>query len=166
MGQYMKKKRIYDEGMFYAMKSFGTKLLGQTTKKAVTKGSEHDANKAIDKLFQLDEKEEENGANASSNRRQTIYRIWNKWKNKSVAKWWETENYVIYYYNMPNFCNPKCLERYEDLVFNLEQATVTNVVNNAHQKKDGYRFVHDNSGEVTPFDWYNVQFSVLSKLTN
>lgn len=48
--------------------------------------------------------------------------------------------------------NPKYLERYEDVVFDLEQALVTNLANGAHQKKNGYRFVVDNSGEVTPFD--------------
>ena len=30
--------------------------------------------------------------------------------------------------------------------------------------KDGYRFVVDNSGEVTPFDWYNAQISVDFKV--
>ena len=38
------------------------------------------------------------------------------------------------------------------------------MANNAHQKKDGYRFVVDNSGEVTPFDWYNVRISVDFKV--
>ena len=38
-------------------------------------------------------------------------------------------------------------------VFDLETALNTN---NANQKKDGYRFVVDNSGEETPFDWYNA----------
>jgi len=31
--------------------------------------------------------------------------------------------------------NPKFVERYEDVVFDLETAMVTNVANNAHQKK-------------------------------
>ena len=57
---------------------------------------------------------------------------------------------------MPNFRNPKYLEGYEDVVFDLEQALVTNVANGAHQKKNGYRFVVGNSGELTPFDWYNA----------
>ena len=34
--------------------------------------------------------------------------------------------------------------------------------NNRSQKKDGYRFVVDNTGEVTPFDWYNARISVGS----
>ena len=32
------------------------------------------------------------------------------------------------------------------------------------KKKDGYRFVADNSGEVTPFDWYNARISVDFKV--
>ena len=28
------------------------------------------------------------------------------------------------------------------------------------RKKDGYRFVVDNSGEFTPFDWYNARISL------
>ena len=39
------------------------------------------------------------------------------------------------------------------------------MANNANQKKDGYRFVVDNSGEVTPFDWYNARISVDFKVT-
>ena len=57
---------------------------------------------------------------------------------------------------MVNFRNPKHLERHEDVVFDLGTALVTTVGNNAYQEKDGYRFVVDNSGEVTPFDWYNA----------
>ena len=63
-------------------------------------------------------------------------------------------NYVIYYY-MKSFRDPKYEERYEDVIFDLERALNTTVVNNANQKKDGYGFV-DNSGEVTLFDWYNA----------
>ena len=36
--------------------------------------------------------------------------------------------------------------------------------NNRSQKKDGYRFVVDNTGEVTPFDWYNARISVGFKV--
>ena len=50
------------------------------------------------------------------------------------------------------------------LFFYLETALNTTVANNAHQKKDGYRFVVDNSGEVTPFDWYNARISVDFKV--
>ena len=63
-----------------------------------------------------------------------------------------------------NYRNPKYLERYEDVVFDLETAFVTNVANNAYQKKHGYRFVADNSCEVTPFDWHNAQLNVDFKV--
>lgn len=46
------------------------------------------------------------------------------------------------------------------LVSDLETALNTTVANNRHQKKDGYRFVTDNSGDVTPFDWYNGRISI------
>ena len=65
---------------------------------------------------------------------------------------------------MKSFRNPKCLERYEDVVFDLEQALDVNPANNAHQNKTGLRFVADNTGEATPFDWYNVRFSVDFKV--
>ena len=58
---------------------------------------------------------------------------------------------------MKSFRDPNYLERYEDVIFDLETALNTTVANNCHQKKDGYRFVVDNSGEVTPFDWYNAR---------
>ena len=56
---------------------------------------------------------------------------------------------------MKSFRDPKYVERC-DVIFDLE--TALNPANNAKQKKDGYRFVVDNSGEVTPyaFDWYNA----------
>ena len=40
----------------------------------------------------------------------------------------------------------------------------TTAANNANQKKDGYRFVVDNSGEVTPCDWYNARISLDFKV--
>ena len=64
---------------------------------------------------------------------------------------------------MKSFRNPKYLERYEDVVFDLEQALAT-PGNNAHQTKTGHRFVADNTGEATPFDWYNARFSVDFKV--
>ena len=51
---------------------------------------------------------------------------------------------------MKSFRNPKYLERYEDLVFDLEQAI--NVAP-ATQTRNNLKFIADNSGEVTPFDW-------------
>ena len=71
---------------------------------------------------------------------------------------------------MKSFRNPKYVERYEDVVFELETPMNTgNPGNNRSQKKDGYRFVADNTGEVTPFDWYNSRISVgfkVQKLDN
>ena len=65
---------------------------------------------------------------------------------------------------MKSFRNPKYLERYEDVVFDLEQALDVAPANNAHQNKTGHRFVADNTGEATPFDWYNARFSVDFKV--
>ena len=61
---------------------------------------------------------------------------------------------------MKSFRDPKYVERYEDVIFDLETALNTTVANNAYQKKDGYRLVVDNSGEVTLFDWYNARISL------
>ena len=65
---------------------------------------------------------------------------------------------------MKSFRNPKYLERYEDVVFNLEQALDVAPANNAHQKKVGHKFIADNTGEATPFDWYNARLSVDFKV--
>ena len=64
---------------------------------------------------------------------------------------------------MKSFRNPEYLERYEDVVFDLEQALAT-PANDAHQTKTNHRFVTDNTGEATPFDWYNARFSVHFKV--
>ena len=60
------------------------------------------------------------------------------------------------------FRNSKFLERYEDVVFELETGLDTTLTRN--KKKDGYRFVVDNTGEVTPFDWYNSRILVDFKV--
>ena len=65
---------------------------------------------------------------------------------------------------MKSFRDPKYVERYEDVIFDLETALNTTVATIANQKKDGYRFVVDNSREVTPFDWYNVRISLDFKV--
>ena len=65
---------------------------------------------------------------------------------------------------MKSFRDPKYIERYEDVVFDLETALNTTVANNVKQKKNGHRFVVDNSGEVTPFDWYNARISLDFKV--
>ena len=64
---------------------------------------------------------------------------------------------------MKSFRDTKYLERYENVVFDLEQALAT-PANGAHQTKTGHRFVADNTGETTPFDWYNARFSVDFKV--
>ena len=61
---------------------------------------------------------------------------------------------------MTDYRNSKLIERYEDVVFELETALQTNLANDAHQTKTNHRFVVDNSGESTPFDWYNARFNV------
>ena len=65
---------------------------------------------------------------------------------------------------MESLRNPKYVERYEDVIFELETPLNTVVANNRSQKKDGYRFVSDNSGEVTPFDWYNARLGISFKV--
>ena len=61
---------------------------------------------------------------------------------------------------MTNYRNSKLIERYEDVVFELETALNVNVANDARQKKDNHRFVVDNSGESTPFDWYHARLNL------
>ena len=65
---------------------------------------------------------------------------------------------------MESYRNPKYVERYEDVIFELETPLNSVVANNRSQKKDGYRFVVDNSGEVTPFDWYNARIGISFKV--
>ena len=65
---------------------------------------------------------------------------------------------------MKSFRNPKYLERYEEVVFDLEQTLDVAPANNAHQNKTGHRFIADNTGEATPFDWYNARLSVDFKV--
>ena len=64
---------------------------------------------------------------------------------------------------MKSFRNPKYLERYEDIVFNLEQILQA-PANTRNQTKTGHRFIADNTGEATPFDWYNARLSVDFKV--
>jgi len=65
---------------------------------------------------------------------------------------------------MESYRNPKYVERLEDVIFELETPLNTVVANNRSQKKDGYRFVIDNSGEVTTFDWYNARLGISFKV--
>ena len=64
---------------------------------------------------------------------------------------------------MKSFRNPEYLERYEDVRFDLEQE-LQPPANNNPQIKDNYKFVADNTGEATPFDWYNARFLVDFKV--
>ena len=70
----------------------------------------------------------------------------------------------LYKIGMESFRNPDFIERYEDVVFDLETPIVTNLANGRGQKKEGYKFVADNSGEVAPFDWYNARIIVEFKV--
>ena len=70
---------------------------------------------------------------------------------------------------MKSFRTPRYLERYEDVVFDLENRLEINPIDTQHQNRDGLRIVADNSGETTPFDWYNARLSVnfkVDKLSN
>ena len=70
---------------------------------------------------------------------------------------------------MESYRNPRYVERLEDVVFELETPLNAVVGNNRSQKKDGFRFVVDSSGEVTPFDWYNARLGIsfkVNKLAN
>ena len=65
---------------------------------------------------------------------------------------------------MKSFRDPKYVEQYEDVIFDLKKALHTTVANNANQKRDGYKFAVDNSGEVTPFKRYNARISLDLKV--
>ena len=65
---------------------------------------------------------------------------------------------------MSNFRNPTLCERIEDIIIDLQTPIISQVANGAHQGKDGYRFITDNTGEVSPFDWYDSRFLVDYKL--
>ena len=65
---------------------------------------------------------------------------------------------------MKSFRAPQYLERYEDVVFDTEQALAVNPNDTQYQKRDGIKIVADNTGETTPFDWYNARLSVDFKV--
>ena len=65
---------------------------------------------------------------------------------------------------MKPFRTPQYLERYEDVVFDLENRLEINPNNTQHQNRDSLKIVADNSGETTPFDWYNPRLSVNFKV--
>ena len=68
---------------------------------------------------------------------------------------------------MKSFRNPKYLERYEDVIFDLEQGINTaDLANNAAQvRAPNLKFIADNTEEATPFDWYNARMSMDFKVT-
>ena len=65
---------------------------------------------------------------------------------------------------MESYRNAKYVERYEDVIFELETPLNTVVANTRSQKKDGVRFVSDNTGELMPLDWYNSRLSISFKV--
>ena len=65
---------------------------------------------------------------------------------------------------MKSFRNPKYLERYEDVVFDLENPINIAPANNIVQVRNNLKFTADNSGEVTPFDWYNARIALDFKV--
>ena len=65
---------------------------------------------------------------------------------------------------MKSFRNPKYLERYEDVVFDLEQSINTAPANDTTQVRNNLKFIADNTGEVTPFDWYNARIALDFKV--
>ena len=65
---------------------------------------------------------------------------------------------------MKSFQTPQYLERYEDVVFDLEQPLDINPNDGAYQKREKMKIVADNTGETTPFDWYNSRLSVDFKV--
>ena len=64
---------------------------------------------------------------------------------------------------MKSFRSPQYLERYEDVVFDIEGSFST-PADGAAQDKMTMRIIADNTGETTPFDWYNARLSVDFKV--
>ena len=65
---------------------------------------------------------------------------------------------------MKSIRNPKYLERYEDVLFDLEQPINIAPANNTVQVRNNLKFIADNSGEATPFDWYNARIAMDFKV--
>ena len=68
------------------------------------------------------------------------------------------------YNRVLHIMSPNYLERYEDVVFDLEQAINVAPANNADQERNNLQFIADNSGEVTPLDWYNARIALDFKV--
>ena len=65
---------------------------------------------------------------------------------------------------MKSIRNPKYLERYEDVLFDLEQPLNIAPDNNTVQVRNNLKFIADNTGEATPFDWYNARIAMDFKV--
>ena len=65
---------------------------------------------------------------------------------------------------MKSIRNPKYVERYEDVVFELETALDTGNPRNNRSQKKYHRFVVDNSNSITPLDWYNARIGMSFKV--
>ena len=61
---------------------------------------------------------------------------------------------------MKSFRVPQYLERYEDVVFDLQKPLDINPSDGQYQKREKMKIVADNTGETTPFDWYNARLSI------
>ena len=178
-GRYV-KKHIYGEGVVTdVFKTIGRKLFGKTVKevaktstkralqKAATKTGEYAGEKAGDKIIQLLSKRNKNTKSPvepspiekPQSRELSDYEI-NERVNLLLSGD-KMRRFMSSINIMKSFRDPKYVERYEDVIFDLETALNTTVANNAHLKTDGYRLVVDNSGEVTPFDWYNARISIF-----
>ena len=67
---------------------------------------------------------------------------------------------------MKSFRNPKYLERYEDVVFDLEQPFDINPNDGQYQKREVMKIVADNTGETTPVDCIIQYYLLILKLIN
>ena len=65
---------------------------------------------------------------------------------------------------MKSIRNPNYLERYEDVLFDLEQPLNKTPANNTVQVRNNLKFIADNTGEATPFDWYNARIAMDFKV--
>ena len=65
---------------------------------------------------------------------------------------------------MKSIRNPNYLERYEDVLFDLEQPLNIAPANNTVQVRNNLKFIADNTGEATPFDWYNARIAMNFKV--
>ena len=136
------RQHIYGEGMTDVLKSVGKAIFGKTLKSAAKKGAkkavttaatktgEHVGKKAGDKIVQMLSK----GSVAPSRKppakkvtfKTTPKKMTQQEINKRVNSILSGEkNYMIIKIKMKSFRNPEYLERYEDVVFDLEQALAT-----------------------------------------